>query len=69
MSRPGACATKPATSSFEIMTFRGATHAQIRLLSIPAWSIAATVASTGSSAVGVGIRVHRRSDSKTGSRT
>jgi hypothetical protein len=29
MSRSGACATNPATSSFEIMTLRGAYQAEI----------------------------------------
>jgi hypothetical protein len=67
MSRPLPCATKLATSSFEIITLRGATQAVIRLLSTFAASIAKRVASTGISVVGVGILVQRRSVSKMGS--
>jgi hypothetical protein len=35
-SRSGACATKPATSSLEIITLRGAYQAEIKLMPMPA---------------------------------
>src|SRR5208282_2761237 len=64
----GACATKPATSSLEIITLRGAYQAEIKLLPMPALSMAATVAESGSSVCGASAPlVHRRSESKIGS--
>ncbi len=66
-SRPPDSATKRATSSFEIMTLRGATQALIRLRETPPCSIAASVAATGTSPSGIAPFVQRRSDSKIGS--
>ena len=62
MSRSGASATKPATSSFEIITLRGAYHALIRALATWPASIAATVAFTGIGSVGAWRRVQRSSE-------
>ena len=65
--RSGACATKPATSSLEIITLRGPIQAQIRLRATSAWSIAAMVLDTGNSCVGAWALPQRRKDSNIGS--
>jgi len=52
----------------EIITLRGAYQAEIKLLPMPALSMAATVAESGSSVCGASAPlVHRRSESKIGS--